>query len=405
MVACPSVSATLGGMKLDIFCELQSARSSEETDARALFSNVIEQAKLADQMGFHCWWMVEHHTTPEFSFSSAPDTMLAVIAQHTERIRLGTSGILSPFEINHPVRVAERSALVDVLSNGRLDLGLARSGLGEWETFGVDAEVTKAQLSEALHAIPRIWTETRFKWDSELLQVPERDFVPKPLQKPHPPLWQTVSSPEGCESAGELGVGLIGTCLFTPPERIRNLLEHYRKGLARSQPAGQFVNDQAGFFTVVHCAETRQEAIDSRAAEATLWFMNVAPLVLRVSRENWVNIMRGEMGTGVTSTAPLVIPEPPPTEAELNDPVHGIRLMNRLRAGQEIDPEEAYEALAGYDSIVIGDVDTCRTKLRKLADLGIDRVMCLKQIGGIAHDDVMRSLRVTGEHLIPEFSD
>jgi alkanesulfonate monooxygenase SsuD/methylene tetrahydromethanopterin reductase-like flavin-dependent oxidoreductase (luciferase family) len=122
-------------MILDVFSELQPARPAPEVDARALFEQALEQAELADRAGFGCWWAVEHHTAPEFSLSSAPELVLTAIAGRTRRIRLGTSGILSPFRINHPVRVAERAAWVDVASNGRLELGLARSGGAEWETL------------------------------------------------------------------------------------------------------------------------------------------------------------------------------------------------------------------------------------------------------------------------------
>ena len=392
-------------MKLDIFSELQSAHASRDTDARALLEHNIEQARLADELGYGCWWAVEHHTAPEFSSSSAPDLMLAAIARETRRIRLGTAGILSPFEINHPVRVAERAAMVDVLSGGRLEFGLARSGGAEWETFGVDPDVTRQQLREALHIIPRIWTETGFKLDSELIQIPERDFVPKPLQTPHPPLWQTVSGPDSCEMAGELGVGMLGTGAFASLERVSGAMQSYRKGLERCRPAGLVVNDQCGLFTFVHCAETRQQAIDSRAAEAALWFMNVAPRVFRVARQNWVNIIRGEMSVGAASGPLLEGPEPAPTEEDLNDPVPVIALMNRQRIGQELDPEEVFEAVEPYETAIIGDVESCRRKLRKIAALGVDRLMCLQQFGELSHETVMRSIRTTGEYLVPEFSD
>jgi alkanesulfonate monooxygenase SsuD/methylene tetrahydromethanopterin reductase-like flavin-dependent oxidoreductase (luciferase family) len=390
-------------MILDIFCELQPARPSDEVDGRTLIEQTIEQAQLADEMGFGCWWVVEHHTSPVFSFSSAPEMLLGAIARHTRRIRLGTSGILAPFAINHPVRVAERAAWVDVLSNGRLELGLARSGGAEWETFGVDGETTRAQLHEALHLIPRIWTGRAVKWESELLHIPERDFVPKPVQRPHPPLWLTVSNPESCEAAGALGVGMLGNCILTPLEFIKRSVEAYDRGIARCRPAGEFVNAQRAVFTVVHCAETRREAIESRAGEAALWFMNEAPTVFRVERDNWVNLIRGAMGSSAASGRMLAGPEAPPSADDLNDPVPAIALMNRQRAGHALDPEEVYEALDPIDTVVIGDVDTCRRKLHRIAAQGVDRLMCMMQVGRLPHERAMRSLRLAGEHLVPEF--
>ncbi|HPG27283.1 MAG TPA: LLM class flavin-dependent oxidoreductase, partial [Myxococcota bacterium] len=153
-------------MILDIFSELQRARPSNEGHERRLLADAIEQARLADELGYGCWWNVEHHGAPEFSYSSAPEMMPVLLSQHTKRLRFGHSGILAPFAINHPVRVAERAAFADLASGGRLELGLARSGGAEWETFGVDPETSRAQLREALHIVPRVWTDDRFSWKS-----------------------------------------------------------------------------------------------------------------------------------------------------------------------------------------------------------------------------------------------
>lgn len=390
-------------MILDIFSELQSTVSAPNLDARKILANTVEQARLADEMGFGCWWTVEHHTSPEFSMSSAPDLVLTLLSQHTQRIRLGTAGILAPYEINHPVRTAERAAFVDVLSNGRLELGLARSGGAEWATFGTHPDSTRQQLREALEMLPLIWGQEPFSWDSEVALIPEREFVPKPLQKPHPPLWQTVAGPESCEMAGELGVGMLGSSLFAPLSNLEHSLGLYAKGLKRCPRESTARNEQRAIFSFVHCAETRQEAIDSGAAEAALWFMNAAPHVFRVERSNWISLIRGEIPKSAASSAMLDGPDRPPTEEELNDPVPVIAMMNRLRAGQTLDPEEAFEAVESFDSVMIGDVDTCRRKLRRLESMGVDRLMCLMQFGTLTHEAVLKSLRTTGKFLVPEF--
>ncbi|MEZ4352441.1 MAG: LLM class flavin-dependent oxidoreductase [Myxococcota bacterium] len=388
-------------MKIDVFSELQPARPTGEIDAARLLHETLEQARAADEGGFGCWWAVEHHSAPAFSISSAPEMILAAIAGRTERIRLGTSGILAPFAIHHPVRLAERAAWLDVISGGRLELGLARSGGAEWETFGVDAERTRAELQEAMRMIAAMWTRDRFAWDSELIRVPEREIVPRPLQRPHPPLWQTVTGPESCEIAGRLGVGMLGSANFSPLALTKGAIEAYERGLAECRPAGAFVNDARAIFTIVHCRETREEVVASGAAEAALWFMNEAPNVFRVRRENWVGLIRGIQGGGAASSPMIDGPEAPPTEAELDDPVPLIALMNRQRAGLPLDPEEVYEAVAAYDTCLIGDVESCLAKLRAFDALGVDRLMCLMQFGGLAHAEVMESLRVVGKHLVP----
>ena len=132
-------------MILDVFSELQKAGAPGPALERQVLEEALEQAKLADALGYGCWWTVEHHGAAPFSYSSAPEIVVAVLAQHTRRLRFGHSGVLAPFRINHPVRVAERAALTDVLSGGRLELGLARSGGSEWDTFGVDPEASRAR--------------------------------------------------------------------------------------------------------------------------------------------------------------------------------------------------------------------------------------------------------------------
>jgi alkanesulfonate monooxygenase SsuD/methylene tetrahydromethanopterin reductase-like flavin-dependent oxidoreductase (luciferase family) len=390
-------------MKLDIFSEMQSAQDSGEIDSSEVVRQMIRQARAADEGGFDCWWAVEHHSAASFSVSSAPELMLAVLSQHTERIRLGTAGILAPFAIHHPVRIAERAAWIDVLSGGRLELGLARSGGAEWETFGVDPDRTRAELVEALRMIPNMWRDGLFSWQSDLIDVPEREIMPKPIQRPHPRLWQTVTGPESCRQAGKLGVGMLGSAVFSPLEHIRASIEYFEEGLAAPETAGAFVNDQKGMFTLVHCAETRAEAIESGAAEAALWFMNEAPNVFKVGRDGWLNMIRGVMVESAAGSKILDGPEAELTEADLNDPVPAIALMNKQRAGMKLDPEEVFEAIEPFDTCVIGDVESCRRKLRAFESTGLDRVMCLMQFGTLAPEAALRSIETAGKFLVPEF--
>ena len=204
--------------------------------------------------------------------------------------------------------------------------------------------------------------------------------------------------------AGRLGVGLLGNCALTPLEHVERTLADYEAGLAICEPVGAFVNDQRAVFTLVHCAESRAQAIESRAGEAALWFMNAAPHVFRVPRDTWVALLRGAVGQGAASGPLLEGPEAPPTPEELDDPVPVISLMNRQRAGQALDPVEVYEALEPLDTAIIGDVESCRAKLEKLAALGVDRMMCLMQFGALPHERVMESIRLVGKQLIPSLA-
>ena len=389
-------------MILDIFSELQKAQPWPANHERAVIEEALAQAKLADELGFGCWWNVEHHGAAEFSYSSAPEMMPVLLSQHTRRLRFGHSGILAPFRINHPVRIAERAAFADIVSGGRLELGLARSGGMEWDTFGVDPASSRAELREALHMIPRIWTESPFEWQSERITVPKRDIVPKPLQKPHPPLWQTCTSPESFEMAGELGVGALGTTLFTPLPSLAQCFDRYALGLARCRPCGLFVNQQRAVFTFVHCAPSRRAAIESRAGEAALWFVNFAPRIFQTARKAWIDTIRGGFLSGDPAAGrALSEPELLPAEDDLDDPIPVIRLMNRHLAGHRLDPEEVFEVLDALDSVVIGDPDRCLEKMQAYKALGADRLMCFMQFGALDPARVLESLRLTGEVLLP----
>lgn len=387
-------------MNFDIFSEQQMAKPWPPDHEALVFRNTIEQAKLADELGYGCWWTVEHHAAPEFSYSSAPELTLTAIALNTERIHVGHSGVLSPASINHPFRVAERAAVLDILSGGRLELGLARSGGTEWETFGVDGDSTTEQLRELFHLLPRYWTEDSVKWAGRHVTLPERTLAPKPLQKPHPPMWQTCSSPDAFFMAGSLGVGVLGTTLLSPLDSLRFCLQRYDEGRAELTPAGLVDNDQRAVFTFLHCAETREQAIASRAAECAMWYVNAAPKVFCVPRSVWTNVIRG---APPDTRAIKAVSDPSEVMVDLDpdDPVPLIRLMNRQVLGMEIDPVEAYEVMEPVESVIIGDIDTCLRKARGFADIGVERLMSLHQFGFLAHEDAMSSMRLTAEHLMP----
>jgi alkanesulfonate monooxygenase SsuD/methylene tetrahydromethanopterin reductase-like flavin-dependent oxidoreductase (luciferase family) len=394
-------------MIFDLFNELQMPRPWAAGHEGLVFANGLEQAALADELGYGCWWSVEHHCAPEFSYSSAPELMNAAISQRTERIRIGHAGVLSPFKINHPLRVAERAAVLDQLSGGRVELGLARSGGGEWTTFGIDPEGTLEELEEAARLMVTAWTQPEFCWSSDRLEIPTRTLVPKPVQVPHPPLWQTVSTLGSFRLAGELGLGILCTTLLSPTSVLESMLAEYEAGLAAStDPVGAFVNAQRAVFTFVFCAESKDAAIASRAAEAALWYVNAAPRVFAVPRTVWTNVIRGNVDAGAVGRARTGAVESSRVLVDLDpdDPNPIIRLMNRQVLGHTIDPLEAYEALEDQDSVIIGDVDTCRRKIEKFAAVGFDRLMCLMQFGHLPHDAVLGSIRRVGEILVPEHS-
>ncbi|MFD9741071.1 LLM class flavin-dependent oxidoreductase [Umezawaea sp. NPDC059074] len=390
-------------MKLDIFNEIQDPKPWDEGHEGTRIAQAIEQAELADETGYGCWWQVEHHGAEEFSLSSAPEMLLAALSQRTSRIRLGHSAVLAPSRFNHPIRVAERAAWLDHLSGGRVELGLTRSTTPEWRLFNTDPADVRGQAAEAFEMIPRMWTEDRFSHSSTNYRISDVPIIPSPLQKPHPPLWQAATSPQSFEEAGRRGVGVLGTTIWESLERVNRMVELYRAAAdACTDPVGAFVNNQVGFFTFVHCAETDAEAMRNGAAAAAAWY-SVRALTFFEAADHFVTelarqqeVLADPAGGGLTGNflraeAAAALG---PNDAQL--------VIGRIIQGEEVDDDEVFEALNAQDSLIVGSPDTCRKKLRVYEELGIDRLLSFHQVGALPHDQVLNSIRLFST-LIPEF--
>src|SRR5437879_1788951 len=172
-------------MRFGLLFELQTADPANEA---AVWREGLEQAALAERAGFDSVWAVEHHFLVSYAHCSAPEIFLTAVSQRTERVRLGHGVAIAPPPVNHPFRLAERVAALDIVSGGRVDVGFGR-GFSELEqrAFGLDPETSRAMAAEAVRAIPPMWTQDEFPgFEGEHLSLPPRRVIPKPLQKPHP---------------------------------------------------------------------------------------------------------------------------------------------------------------------------------------------------------------------------
>src|SRR5213082_964972 len=198
-------------MKFGIFYELSVPRPWERESERQVYANALEQVRLADELGFDYVWAVEHHFLEEYSHCSAPDLFLTACAMQTKRIRVGHGIVACVPEYQSPIRVAERAAVLDILSGGRVELGTGRSATWtELGGFRANADDTKKTWDEFVRVIPKMWTQERFSWEGRAFSMPERNVLPKPLQQPHPPMWVAVTSPGTELDAGERGLGALG---------------------------------------------------------------------------------------------------------------------------------------------------------------------------------------------------
>jgi alkanesulfonate monooxygenase SsuD/methylene tetrahydromethanopterin reductase-like flavin-dependent oxidoreductase (luciferase family) len=241
-------------LNFGVIYELSVPRPFDAGAEGLVFRNALEQIRLADQLGFETAWAVEHHFLEEYSHSSAPELFLTAAAMQTERIRVGHGAVVCVPEMNHPIRVAERAAMLDVLSGGRLELGTARSSTWtELGGFQADPDSTKRDWDEYVRVLPKMWTEERFAYEGSCFSMPERAVLPKPHQKPHPPLWVTVTSPGTELDAADRGIGCLGVAAASFAEQERRTKEYHRR-IQLCDPVGA-VNDRVATLNFLYCHE------------------------------------------------------------------------------------------------------------------------------------------------------
>lgn len=262
-------------MEFGIFNGAYVPASMVEADGRLAeprrFKEEVEWVKAADRSGFKYLWATEHHFLEEYSHLSANESFLGYCAGITERIHLG-SGIFNVTPpVNHPARVAERVAVLDILSDGRFELGMGRgSSTTEQAGFGIaDPELTREMFDEAVPQIVEMWKPGAYPgFAGRFFTMPERNVLPKPLTLPHPPLWVAAGSPSTFEKAARMGVGVLCFTLGLS-EQLKPLIELYKREVQKADPVGGYVNDNVMVTSSMLCLEdgdrARAYAYDNRS--------------------------------------------------------------------------------------------------------------------------------------------
>jgi alkanesulfonate monooxygenase SsuD/methylene tetrahydromethanopterin reductase-like flavin-dependent oxidoreductase (luciferase family) len=374
--------------KIDLLFEVEVPRPWGDGKERDRFHEAIEQAVFADQMGFDTIWFVEHHFLEEAAHSSAPDALLGALTQRTSRARLGFGVALMPGRVNHPIRVAERTAVMDILSDGRLEVGTGRSSSPyQLRAFGVDVANTREEWEEATRLLPQLWTKEKFAyhgrffdWDDEIT------VVPRPVQKPHPPLWVASTQPDTCALAGQKGLGLLMPQLGGP-DSARESIAAYKAAIAApTDPLGMFVNDQCALFT---CAFTNDD--DDRArvlgGQAAMWYLKT---LATIYGNDWA-------GQPLES-----VPDSYRYHAEVRRKglVSGGTLQTGMR-GRDLDSADAYEKMIDSGAFCVGDPQQVLRNIERYRAAGADRLVCVMQLADLRHDDLMRSIELFGTSIIP----
>lgn len=355
-------------MRFSLFFEMQIADPTPATEQQ-LFRDCVAQAMLADEVGFDGIWAVEHHGLREYAHSSAPEVFLAFVAARTRRINIGHGVTLLPGRYNHPIRVAERIAVLDILSEGRVSWGTGKSGTRvEQGAFELEPAELEAQWLEALRMIPRMWQDEVFSWSGRYFNVPPTQVVPKPVQRPHPPVFAACSRPEQSVAAGELGLGVLNLAIYKDAELTRHV-DAYRQAIGRAQPATQVVTNR--FACNPSCLVLKD---DRQAAEYGF-----------LGAQFFLRAMMNYYGTSNRKTGPIHAPRGMPPAAQID-------AFMASRNGPEAQL-----------STVIGDPVCARESVQRFVDAGVDELILVMQTGARPHELIMESIRTMAEQVIPHF--
>ena len=374
-------------MRFGLFYEHQLPRSDGELDEERLLAEALDQVELADRLGIDYVWEVEHHFLEEYSHSSAPEVFLAAASQRTSRIRLGHGIVQIPPAVNHPARVAERIATLDLISGGRVEFGTGEgSSQLELGGFGTGRDAKRVQWEESLDAITRMLVEEPFAgYDGRWISMPPRNVVPKPKQRPHPPLWVACSRRETILLASQRGLGALSFA-FVEPEGAKEWVDSYYETLASKQcvPAGFAVNANVAVVLPMMCHSDEATAIERGIDGAHFFGFSLAYYYAfgehRPGRSNvWREFCerRGEVGFA----REIVRPDAAPL---------GVRLL-----------QQGLGSLRG----AIGTPDQVASLLERYEAAGVDQVIFVSQAGTNRHEHICESLEVFATEVMPRFAE
>jgi alkanesulfonate monooxygenase SsuD/methylene tetrahydromethanopterin reductase-like flavin-dependent oxidoreductase (luciferase family) len=351
-------------MRFGIFYEHQLPRPWTTDGEYRLIKQSLEQIELADRLGYDFAWEVEHHFLEEYSHSSAPEVFLAAASQRTVRIRLG-HGIIQ-LTTNHPARVAERVSTLDLVSDGRVELGIGEgSTTTELHPFGRRFRDKRAVWEDAVRALIPMFGDDAVEYHGTHFDLPRRNVLPKPLQKPHPPLWVACSQRDTIEAAGRWGMGALGFQFVSADEAHAWVAAYYNAYTKRLERLADYAtNPNIAVVCGFMCCPTDEEA-DVKADGWTFF-----AFALRYYATH--------------------VPGAPGTTDNLWEEYQSFRRtpqFEKMHAGG-----------------LIGSPETIRSKLRKFEASNIDQVILLNQAGRNTHADICSSLELFAAEVMPEFA-
>jgi alkanesulfonate monooxygenase SsuD/methylene tetrahydromethanopterin reductase-like flavin-dependent oxidoreductase (luciferase family) len=356
-------------MKFSLFYEMQISRPTQPDEAR-LFHDCLAQAMLADELGYHAIWAVEHHGLREYSHSSAPEIFLSFVAAKTQRIRIGHGVTLLPFRYNHPIRIAERIAVLDILSNGRVNWGSGKSSSKvEQVAFENDIGTLHDQWLEAVRIIPKMWASDVFSFKGRFFDIAPIQVVPKPVQKPHPPMFAACSKPDTAAHVGKLGLGALNFA-FGDDDYLAQKVTEYRKAIASAEPVGQVVTNHFACTPATLVLDDDKKACEHGFRGARFFYESLQRYYLAGDRPiGELPVPRGSLSA--------------------SDLAQAMALRSTARAPL---------------ATLVGDPVAVKEGVSRLAEIGVDELILVMQMGTVAHELIMESIRTFGEKVLPHFS-
>ncbi|MGX1199543.1 LLM class flavin-dependent oxidoreductase [Parvibaculum sp. MBR-TMA-1.3b-4.2] len=350
-------------MKFGIFYEHQLPRPWGEGDEQRLIQEALDQVELADKLGIDYAWEVEHHFLEEYSHSSAPEVFLAACSQRTKNIRLGHGIVLMPPKYNHPARVAERIGMLDLVSNGRVEWGTGESSsIMELGGFGIDPSEKRDMWREGVEQCANMMAMDPYPgFDGKYFSMPCRNVVPKPVQRPHPPIWVACSNRETIKLAARLGIGALTFAFVDTEEAKKWVDDYYRIFKEECVPIGHTVNPNIAMVTGFSVHEDEEEA-KRRGMDGFRFF----------SYGLGHHYIFGEHKPGRTD------------------------IWANFEAARANIPEEG--ANRG-----IGTPDQVREHLKGFRDAGVDQVIFIQQGGKNRHQHICEAMELFAEKVMPEF--
>jgi alkanesulfonate monooxygenase SsuD/methylene tetrahydromethanopterin reductase-like flavin-dependent oxidoreductase (luciferase family) len=333
----------------------------EQWSEQAVYDSALEQMLAAEPLGYHSVWIAEHHFN-DYGLCPTPPVLASFIAARTTTLRLGMGVSLLP--LHHPVDLAESLAVLDVVSGGRLDVGIGRGGtLQDYQTFRSDRADARARVEEGIALIQQSWSGEPFDFQGHFHSAEGLHVRPRPVQRPHPPLFVACNSEDSVRSAARLGLPTLSS-FFVPVDELQRRHQIYRevsREAGRSLREIEALEAQSWGMRVVHVAPSREEAL--QAVEAP--FMGY---------QHKMAVLRSD-GTGGTV------------------PNSFDRSLLRLRSFHEY-------LSTGWT--LLGTPDEVREGLQQyLEATGYQRVLLLMALPGLPTALALRSMRLFAEKVAP----